>query len=110
MTICPTLIPECKLQLAYATMKRTETPPNDDYQIRCPRLGHQIAFSYCRVENKGLPCFKAVDCWFEHFEAEPYLKAQLTPEEWDKAFNTQTKPKVFTLLDLIEKAKQRQKL
>jgi len=88
-------------------MKRTDTPPHDDIQIRCPRLGHQITFSYCRVENKGLPCFKAVDCWFEHFGAESFFKTQLTPDEWEKAFTPPTKPKVVTLLDLIEQAKQR---
>jgi hypothetical protein len=35
-------------------MKRQNIPPEDDYEIRCPRLGHQISFSYCRSENRGL--------------------------------------------------------
>ncbi len=88
-------------------MTRNQTPPDDDFKIRCPRLGHQIAFSYCRSENQGLPCFKTADCWFEYFAVESYLKAELTSEEWEKAFNTPVKPKVITLVDLIEQAKQR---
>ncbi len=35
------------------------------------------------------------------------MKAELTPEEWERAFNRPIKPKVITLVDLIEQAKQR---
>ena len=33
-------------------MSEKKTPPADDYEIRCPRLGHQIYFSYCRRESR----------------------------------------------------------
>jgi hypothetical protein len=82
-------------------------PPDDDFKIRCPRLGHSISFSYCRSENMGIPCFKTLDCWFEHFPVENYLREALTPEEWNKAFLTSGKTKVMSLLELIEQAKSR---
>lgn len=75
--------------------------------IRCPRLGHQIHFSYCRFENQGLPCFKIIDCWYNHFLIEEYLRNELSSEEWDNAFSRINKPKAITLLELIEQAKQR---
>ena len=87
-------------------MKRESTPPNDDYLIRCPRLGHQIYFSYCRSENHGLPCFKILDCWYNHFLVEDYLRSELTPEDWDKAFTRPSKTKVVSLVELIEQAKK----
>jgi hypothetical protein len=83
------------------------TPPEDDYEIRCPRLGHPIIFSYCRSENMGLPCFKTLDCWFEHFQVEGYLRETLTQEEWERAFQSTGKSKVMSILELIEQARNR---
>ena len=88
-------------------MAKDVTPPGDDYTIRCPRLGHPITFSYCRSENMGIPCFKAIDCWFEHFPVADYLKEALTHEEWDRAFQGTVKTKVMSLVELIEQARNR---
>jgi hypothetical protein len=85
----------------------SKNPPND-IVIRCPRLGHQISFSYCRTENRGLPCFKTLDCWHTHFPVEELLRKALTPEQWKQAFESPPKTKVQSLLELIEQAKQRQ--
>ena len=81
---------------------------NERLVIRCPRLGHQIAFSYCRTENRGLPCFKTLDCWHTRFRVEELLKKELSPEEWKQAFESPRKPKVQSLLELIEETKHRQ--
>ena len=86
-------------------MENMVSPPEDDYLIRCPRLGHQISFSYCRRENMGKPCFKTLDCWFQHFPVEDYLRQELTPGEWAELFNRPAKSKVASLIELIEKAK-----
>ena len=88
-------------------MEREKFPPGDEYNIRCPRLGHQISFSYCRTENRGLPCFKTLDCWYNHFQVEEFLKEELTPEVWEKVFAGPPKPKMLSLLELIEEAKKR---
>ena len=82
-------------------------PPEDEYSIRCPRLGHPISFSYCRSENMGIPCSKTLDCWFEHFRVEDYLRETLMPEEWARAFQPSGKTKVMSLLELIEQARKR---
>ncbi|MEW5908226.1 MAG: hypothetical protein AB1659_00340 [Thermodesulfobacteriota bacterium] len=87
-------------------MKNPITPPEDSHQIRCRKLGHQISFSYCRIENLNIPCSKILECWADHFNAAEYLKFELTPDEWEKAFETAPKPKISTLLDLIEHAKK----
>ena len=65
-----------------------------------------IHFAYCRVENTGLPCFKTLDCWFEHFMVEEHLSQELTVEEWEKIFNRSPKTKMLSLLELIEQAKE----
>jgi len=88
-------------------MEKEKFPPGDDYTIRCPRLGHQISFSYCRSESRGLPCFKTLDCWHTHFEVVEFLKEELSSEEWQKVFAAPPKPKILSLLELIEQAKKR---
>ena len=88
-------------------MTDEKTIPVDDYSIRCPRLGHSITFSYCRSENSGLPCFKALDCWFQYFPVEDYLREILSREEWEKVFEGQGRTKVQSLIELIEEARKR---
>jgi hypothetical protein len=89
--------------------EETITPPGDDFAIRCPKLGHQIFFSYCLHENDKLPCFKTLDCWHTHFQVEKYLKEALTQNDWEAAFATPRKPKILTLVELIEQAKNSKK-
>ena len=75
--------------------------------IRCPRLGHQVDFAYCRQENKGLPCFKALDCWHMHFPVAEHLKQELSSREWEAAFVQPKTPKLGSLLELIQAARER---
>ena len=82
------------------------TPPDDNFQIRCPRLGHQIYFSYCRTENMGRPCVKILDCWFEHFNVEEYLRNELSPKEWELLFDKPVKAKVQSLIEIIDQVKK----
>ena len=80
-------------------------PPEKDFAIRCPRLGHQINFDYCRKENSGIPCFKTLDCWYSYFDVHSYLKEKLPEGDFEKAFVKKGPPKVLSLLELIERAK-----
>lgn len=86
-----------------------DNPPDDGYQIRCPRLGHQIYFAYCRIENQGLPCFKVLDCWQGHFLVTDYLRRELTEEQWAELFDKEPKSKMLSLVELIEQAKNKKK-
>lgn len=80
-------------------------PPSEDFDIRCPRLGHQINFSYCEIENSGIPCFKTLDCWYSYFDVQKFLEDKLSKADFQKAFIDKGQPKVLSLLDLIAKAK-----
>ncbi|MDT8378616.1 MAG: hypothetical protein RQ739_06975 [Desulfotignum sp.] len=81
--------------------------PPDDTMVRCPRLGHQVPFKYCRVENTGAPCFKTLDCWHGHFDVVAYFRETLSEEAFAAAFMNQGRPKVQTLMDLIQQAQAR---
>jgi hypothetical protein len=85
------------------------TVPADNFKIRCPKLGHEIFFSYCRFESGDLPCRKVLDCWYPYFEVERYFREVLTGDQWKALFESPPKPKMLTLLELIEQVKKRQK-
>lgn len=88
-------------------MKLQLAPPDDSFQIRCPRLGQQISFSYCRKENLGLPCFKTLDCWHIYFRVVEYLQGELSDTQWQEAFEKPPTPKLVSLAELIEKARKK---
>jgi hypothetical protein len=78
----------------------------DDREIRCPRLGGQVTFGYCRQEALGKPCFKAIDCWHSYFEAEMFFRSELGDDVFEQIFHAIPKPRLVTLVDLIAKARR----
>jgi hypothetical protein len=74
---------------------------------RCPRLGHEVRFGYCRTLEGNTVCTRILNCWWELFAVEEFLRAQLTDEEFAAlAAPPPPKPKVLSLLELIEQAKK----
>ena len=80
----------------------------DKLEIRCPMLGHQIPFQYCRCVNSPSPCKKIMDCWFERIPIQQYVNEYFSAEEIDKLMST-PKPKIASLLEIVEQAKQQTK-
>jgi len=78
----------------------------DSEEIYCRKLGHHLDFKYCRTEKEGLPCSKILDCWFEKFPVEKFIKENYSEAEIS-AITASPRPKVATLFDLIEQAKKR---
>ena len=75
---------------------------------RCPRLGNPVPFDYCEIcGDDQQPCFKILDCWWEHFDVVQYLKDNLSEDQFKHLMAARSKPKVTSLLELIEQAKNR---
>jgi len=81
------------------------TEQHDDKPIRCPRLGGEVNFKYCRTMNDRLPCRLIAGCWQTQIDIDTFLRDHYSPEELDRIF-APPKPKVETLLELIEKSKK----
>jgi hypothetical protein len=79
----------------------------DKLEIRCPRLGHQVPFSYCRREGGDLPCSRAIQCWEPVFPVESHLRESLAPGDWERFVEQVPQDKRVSLFDLIEKARAR---
>jgi hypothetical protein len=81
----------------------------DNLKRQCPRLGSPIPFNYCMMsgEDDGI-CWKILDCWWETFDVEAYLKANMPESAFQQLMATADKPKnkIASILDIVEQAKK----
>jgi hypothetical protein len=79
---------------------------HDEKQRRCPMLGHDILFSYCRSPGRDYPCAKIYDCWWDKFDIKAFMAANYSAEDIQRVL--QPKPaKVLSLLEIIQNAQKR---
>ena len=69
-------------------------------------LGHHVPFSYCREPGNRLFCPRIQSCWGDKIDIQVFLEQHFSPEEIHNAL-TPPKPKMTSLLDLIQQARQR---
>jgi hypothetical protein len=77
----------------------------DDQTIRCPRIGGEVNFLFCRTENNMLPCRWIIGCWEGRMEIQSFLEDHYTVEELEQIF-VPPKSKMKSLVNLVEKAKK----
>jgi hypothetical protein len=77
----------------------------DGKTIRCPRLGDEVNFKYCRIMNDRLPCGWITGCWEMQLDIRKFLADHYSKEQLDQVF-APPKPKIQTLVELIEKTKK----
>ena len=81
---------------------------NDDLERRCPRLGGDVGFKYCRFAGDNRqPCAKIADCWWERMDVMAYLEEIFSKKELQAFLRARPKPKLTSILELIEQARQR---
>lgn len=73
----------------------------------CRALGNKVPFHYCRKLKENLPCGRIFDCWFEKINITEYMNCFYSDEEI-RRITEPPKPKVASLVELIEKAKGRE--
>ncbi len=80
---------------------------NDNRERRCPRLGGQVSFQYCRQEGEDdLPCWKVIDCWWEYFGIVAFLKKNLSEDQFKRLLTFRPKSKVSSLIEMSEQARK----
>ncbi len=80
----------------------------DDLERRCPRLGGAVRFSYCRFCGEDRrPCWKILDCWWEYFDVVAHMKEELSGEAFQALVNARPRPKMTSLVELIQQARER---
>jgi hypothetical protein len=86
--------------------KPAEPDVFDHLEIRCPRLGGQVTFAYCRVEGCELPCMRIADCWQRSLPIAEYLRDNLAPDKLERFAEQKPKERIVSLVELIEAAKK----
>jgi len=79
---------------------------HDDKITRCPKLGDEMAFSYCLREAGDLPCARIIVCWDRAFDVASLLKDALSDEQWQRFTCAKPKDKMSSLIEMIEQAKR----
>lgn len=80
----------------------------DQIERRCPRLGGPVPFGYCRMNGDDHSvCWKILDCWWEYFDVVAYLQQSLPEEKFNQLVHAKPKPKIVSLVELMEQAKDR---
>ncbi|RKX79145.1 MAG: hypothetical protein DRP87_04060 [Spirochaetes bacterium] len=68
-------------------------------------LGHKVPFGYCEKPGRELFCPKIFQCWGANSRVHSYIQQKYSPEEIERALKPPT-PKLTTLVELIQKAKE----
>ena len=79
----------------------------DHLELRCPQLGGEVTFGYCRKLQEGLPCNRALVCWELKFPVIDYFRLVLKDETFERIFATPSKSRVEKFLDTVDQAKKR---
>ncbi len=82
----------------------------DHLVLRCPRLGGEVTFAYCRREQGDLPCRMILRCWEGLIPVEQHLRVHLSDDEWSRAFNTPPKDKMATILEIADAVRKRKEM
>lgn len=73
---------------------------------RCPKLGHDITFSYCRAPGTTIPCSMIRTCWWESFDVASYLKEHCSEQDI-KELGRPAKMKSQSLIEIMAEVESR---
>ena len=96
-------------ELVPNSSKSTETPMIEEYDalvIRCPQLGGEVPFRYCRTVNENLPCRRIMVCWEFRVKISKFLGEHYSVDQIQCALAPPTKTRLDTILEIIEKVKE----
>ncbi|MGO8989416.1 MAG: hypothetical protein ACLQGU_22690 [bacterium] len=79
---------------------------HDALIIRCPQLGGEVPFRYCRTVHENLPCQRVMVCWEFRIKISKFLSEHYSIEQIQCALTPSAKTRIDTILELIEEAKK----
>lgn len=82
---------------------------HDKLSRRCPPLGGEVPFLYCRTVNMKLPCKRIEQCWSLKFEVSEWLEKNFTPEQLEKTFSSDEHSRIQKILKIAYEALKTEK-
>jgi len=77
----------------------------DEKSGYCRMLGHTLGFNYCRIMREGLPCHNILNCWFERFPVQEFIRENYSAEEQQAIFQP-PRMKLETLSEVLSKVQK----
>ena len=85
-----------------------EKAGHDHLTLRCPRLGGDATFEYCR--QAGTPfCPSIIACWAVRLDIGQFLADHYSPEEIQSGLRPPAQSKVQRMVGIAEQAKAKAK-
>ncbi len=81
---------------------------HDKRKRRCPRLGNDVPFSYCRKPGEDIPCSKILDCWWEMFDIQTFMDENYSNDILLK-IKKPPQLKTTSLLEMIQQVEKKLK-
>ncbi len=79
----------------------------DHIEVRCPQLGGEVTFGYCRQLQEGLPCSRALVCFELRFPVDQYFQMVLYPQTYQRIFQTTPPSRMDKFLKTVSEAQGR---
>lgn len=79
----------------------------DRIEARCPQLGGEVTFGYCRALDGGLPCPRALVCYELRFPVAEYFRRVLRAETFARVFTTPAQSRLDRLFAAAAAARAR---
>jgi len=79
---------------------------HDGLIVRCPSLGGEVPFRYCRTLQGDLPGPRMTVCWEFRMEISRFLSEHYSADQIRRAWPLPTRTRLKTILDLIEAAEK----
>jgi hypothetical protein len=76
----------------------------DSIEIRCPRLGGEAIFKYCRTCEDPF-CYRIIVCWAQRLDIGTYLAENFSAEQIQVGLEKKGGDKISQLIKLTEKSK-----
>lgn len=73
----------------------------DAVATRCPQLGSEVTFGYCRAVADGLPCRRALVCFAQRFPVQEFFRRALRPQTFARVFRSPPEDPATRLLRAI---------
>jgi hypothetical protein len=78
----------------------------DRIDVRCPQLGGEVTFAYCRELQNGLPCPRALICFELRFPVEAYFRRVLEKQTFERLFNSKQPSRLERLFRAVDAARK----